>query len=254
MKACYVRRKPTDWSTPAVIHASYALRLAGKNRIRFPNFIRSELIWRIASAEPKDSEFPHLAYLAFLFAFRVPSEALVLQRAHKGGEVDLFTPQKEKALIACRAVDGVEVLIAKLAWRKNMPGGCIPKRPCFCPHDTPRARGLCPIRWLWPCVRAHRQPGEFLFQKVNANNVNRFTRKALSDLNPPAVQRYSSHGFRRGAPQELKESGAQWPIVAEVGKWKELSFRPYVDLSDELAESMAQLFIESYSFDSDEEC
>lgn len=56
-----------------------------------------------------------------------------------------------------------------------------------------------------------------------------------------------------GAAQELKESGAQWPIVAEVGKWKGLSFLPYVDLSDELTESMAKLFTESYSFDSYDE-
>ena len=69
----------------------------------------------------------------------------------------------------------------------------------------------------------------------------------------PAAERYSSHGFRRGAAQELKESGAQWPIVAEVGKWNGLSFRPYVDLPDELAEGMAHLFIDSYSFESDEE-
>ena len=41
--------------------------------------------------------------------------------------------------------------------------------------------------------------------------------------------------------------------MAEVGKWNGLSFRPYVDLPDELAEGMAHLFIDSYSFESDEE-
>lgn len=123
--ACYVLRKPVGWSTPAVIHAAYALRLVGKNRIRFTNFIRSELIRRIIRAEPKGSELPQLAYLAFLFAFRVPSEALMLQRAHKHDEVNLFTPHDEKALIACRVIDGKEVLVVKLAWRKHMPVGAL---------------------------------------------------------------------------------------------------------------------------------
>ena len=215
----------------------------------------SELSWSIISSEPKESEFPHLAYLSFLFAFRVPSEALVLQRAHKGGggEGDLFTPRGKRPLIACRIIDGREALIVKLAWRKHMPGGCIMKRPCFCARNTPRARGLCPIHWLWPWVRDRRKSGEFLFREINANNVNLFIRKSLSGLNAPEAQRYSSHGFRRGAAQELKESGAQWPILAGVGKWEGLSFRPYVDLSGELAESMAKLFSESYSFDSDDE-
>ena len=246
-------RKSVDWSTPAVIHAAYALRLVGGNRIRFPNFIRIELIWRIIKSEPKGSELPQLAYLAFLFAFRFPPEALLLQRARKNDEVNLFTPQGEKDLIAFRVIDGEEVLIVKLAWRKHMPGGCIMMRPCFCAHNTPRARGLCPIHWLWPWVRNHRQSGQFLFQRIDANNVNRYIRRSLANLNVPAAERYSSHGFRRGAAQELKESGAQWPIVAEVGKWNGLSFRPYVDLSGELADGMAKLFIESYSFESDEE-
>ena len=70
--------------------------------------------------------------------------------------------------------------------------------PCFCAHNTPRARGLCPIHWLWPWVRAHRRSGEFLFQKINVNNVNRFIRKSLSALNVPAALRYISHGFRMG--------------------------------------------------------
>ena len=56
-----------------------------------------------------------------------------------------------------------------------------------------------------------------------------------------------------GAAQELKESGAHWPIAAAAGNWKGVSFRAYVDLSDELAEGIAQLPIESYNCGPDEE-
>ena len=51
----------------------------------------------------------------------------------------------------------------------------------------------------------------------------------------------------------MKESGDQWLIVAAAGNWKGLSFMPYVDLSDEVADGIAQLFIESYNFNSDKE-
>ena len=69
----------------------------------------------------------------------------------------------------------------------------------------------------------------------------------------PADIRYRSHGFRRGEAQELKESGAQWPIVASAGQRGGLSFRCYVDLSDELSTSVEALFIQPYNFESGEE-
>ena len=252
-KVCYILRYPLDWSTKAVCHAAFGLRLAGQNRIRFPNFIRSELIWKMVTQLGPENEFARLAYISFLFAFRVPSEALLLRRAHKRDEVDLFTPQGDKALIACRNVGGSPVLFVKLAWRKHMPGGCIMKRPCFCPLETKRARALCPVHWFWPWVRNTCQSGDLLFKETNSRNVNRRLRRTFSTLKIPAANRYSSHGFRRGAAQELKENGSQWPIVAELGKWNGLSFKDYVDLSDELSHDMSKLFISNYNFQSDEE-
>ena len=41
--------------------------------------------------------------------------------------------------------------------------------------------------------------------------------------------------------------------MAGVGQWGGLSFRNYVDLSDELSRDMGQLFIHSYDFESDDE-
>ena len=252
-KVCYILRHPLDWATRAVVHAAYGLRLASSNRIKFPNFIRSGIIWKLIRFFNDDDEFVHLAYIAFLFALRVPSEALQICRAKKGDEVELFTPQREKALIAVRQINGVDTLVLKLAWRKHMPGGCILQRPCFCPHSTERAKALCPIHWFWPWVRRTCRSGHSLFKTVNARNVNRYIRHALARLRIPAANLYSSHGFRRGAAQELKESGSQWPIVAGVGQWNGLSFRNYIDISDELSRDMAQLFIHSYDFESDDE-
>ena len=128
------------------------------------------------------------------------------------------------------------------------------QRPCFFPHETDRPKALFPVHWLWPWVRRTCESGALLFRKTTGRNLNRCVRFALTKIRIPAANLYSSHGFRRGAAQELQESGSQWPIVGEVGKWKGTSFRSYVDLSDELSRDMAQLFIHSFNFDSDDEC
>ena len=145
------------------------------------------------------------------------------------------------------------MLIVKLAWRKHMPGGCILKRPCFCPHNNERASALCPIHWFWPLVRNSTKSGELLFKKIKQYNVNRYIRRALSNIAVPAAERYSSHGFRRGAAQELKETGSPFSIVGSLGQWSGASFKSYVDLSDELCRDLSKLLIHSYTFESDEE-
>ena len=248
LRNIYILRQSLEWSTRAVCHAAYGLRLAGNNRIRFPNFIRSELIWRLAAHFGDDDEFVRLAYISFLFAFRVPSEALLLRRAYKSDEIELFTPQKGKALIASRKIGNEQVLVAKLAWRKHMPGGFIAKRPCFCSLDTRRARALCPVHWFWHWARKNHKSGQNISRVRNARNVNRRLRQAFTALRIPAANRYSSHGFRRGAAQELKENGPQWPIVAEVGKRNGLSFKNYVGLSDDLSRDTSKLSISTYDF------
>ena len=251
-KACFVLRYPIDWYSPAVVYAARCLRAAGKRKIRFPNFIRSELVLRIIKHEGDDSEFARLAYLAFLFAFRVPSEALILQRASKNDEIELFTPQREKGLISLRRTPQGLMLIVKLSYRKNMPGGCIMRRPCFCKLGSKNAARLCPVHWFWPWV-TKRKSGQQLFPSLNGRNINRILRAILKKIHVPASERYTSHGFRRGAAQELKESGSQWPIVASLGQWNSLCFNGYVDVSDEMAQQVGKLFINSYEFESDDE-
>ena len=188
-------------------------------------------------------------FLAFLFAFRAPCVALLPQRAHRG--VRSTSPPPKGEGVNCAPCDRRPTgAHCKIDMAKTHARRAHYETPVLCAHNTNRARSLCPICWLWPWARANRRPGDFLFQKINANNVNRYIQKSLGNLNAPASQRYRSHGFRREDAQDLKESGAQWPIVASAGNWKSLSFRLYVDLPDELTASMAKLFIESYTFDS----
>ena len=76
--------EPLDWATKAAVHAAYGLRLAGANRIRFPNFIRIELVWRLLRCFGNEGELARLAFLSFLRALRVPPEALLVRRSRKG--------------------------------------------------------------------------------------------------------------------------------------------------------------------------
>ena len=65
----------------------------------------------------------------------------------------------------------------------------------------------------------------------------------------PEAGRYSSHGFRRGTTQEMKESGAPWSVVATCGVWRSSAFRGYVDLSRDVETVAHHLF--EVGFDSD---
>ena len=182
---------------------------------------------------------------------QVHSGPFLLKRSFKRGEITLFTPQSEKAIVACPAIAGQPVLVGKLAWRKHAPGGRIPRRPRLFPRKKERGGPLCQVHWFLPWFRASRRSGEPLFRRINARNVSIFLRKAPSQIAAPAAGRCSSSGFRWGDSRYLKAAGPQWPIVAAAGQWSGLSFRNYVGLSDELSRDMAQLFPQSYSFDSE---
>ena len=123
-KACFYLSLPTDWYTPAVVNASKGLTAAGKGKFRCPNFIRSEIALKVISAESPPSQFAQLAFCAFLFALRVPSEALISRRAFLGDPLDMSSPQTEKGLISFRFEWGFPKLVLKLAYRKNLPTGC----------------------------------------------------------------------------------------------------------------------------------
>ena len=91
-----------------------SLRLAGKSNFRFPNFLDRSAALKIIQLESAQCEFAKLAYIAYRFAIRIPSEALPLRRAYCADSLGRFTPQKEKALIAVRDPPGEEKLISKL--------------------------------------------------------------------------------------------------------------------------------------------
>ena len=242
-------RAPTTWLTPAVRHVARGLGKCRDRGFRFPNFTRSHLIAKIAANETARIEFAHACFFSFLFSFRVPSETLHLRRAFPTDRLEGFAPQLEKALIGVRAIDGQQFLSVKLTTRKNLDSGCILRRPCFCHLAAPKALKLCPAHVFWAEVRRRVHPGQLLFQSGTRRNFNRTLKAVLARLGIPYAERYSSRGFRRGTPQELKETGPPWSAVASSGIWRSPAFRGYLDMSRDADLGVSHLF--EVAFDSD---
>ena len=131
-KICFFIGSPVSWLTPAVRHVAKGLGKCQDNRFKFPNFIRIELLLRTIRHETVAIEFEQACRMSFLIAFRVPSETLQLVRAYRADEICAFSPHREKASIWVRTTPDGCFLVAKFKWRKNITGGCVLRRPCFC--------------------------------------------------------------------------------------------------------------------------
>ena len=76
--------------------------MSGGGGIPIPNFIKSSIEIEIIKREGIRSESPHLTYVAYLCATRVPSDAMPLSRAYKGDELCEPTEQREKGIMGVR--------------------------------------------------------------------------------------------------------------------------------------------------------
>ena len=124
--------------------------------------------------------------------------------------------------------------------------------PCFCNHvgQEAKLRGLRPIH-VWRrhvCCRV----GAFqlLVTEVNHRDVIRVTKTVSRKLEAPREASYISHGFRRGASQEIKERGGHRAALADLGGWRSLAFRGRVDTTADISRDTHRLLI--YNFDPDE--
>ena len=171
----------------------------------------------------------------------MPSATLQLKRAYSSDNLLDFDPQPDKTLIGTATVGKEQFLVAKFSWRKIITHGCILRRPCFFELGAAYAN-LCPVHCFWPAVRRRVAPGRSLFRKVNVGNFYRMLKAVLANLLVPEASRYSSHGFRRGTAQELKEKGSPWTAAATAGLWNSAAFRGYVDMSRDVEQGVARLF------------
>ena len=75
-KVCFFPNEAGACDAPDVRNVAKALKQAGKSNFRFPNFIRTPQVISTLQHEGAMGDFGLLAYAAYLFALRVPSEAL----------------------------------------------------------------------------------------------------------------------------------------------------------------------------------
>lgn len=116
-----------------------------------------------------------------------------------------------------RVVEGGPLLFAKFPRRGNLTSGCILRRPFYCHLSAAKAEALFPVHAVWPSIFRRVASGQPLFSRVNRRNFNRVLKAALAKSDAPEADRYISRAFRRGASQELKETGSPRHVVASSG-------------------------------------
>lgn len=216
-KAFFLLDHPINWATPAVKTLSTGIENAQDKSFQFPNLIQSRDLIAVLRHVKLDNELGQLVFMAYLFSLRVPSEALAARRAFSDGPLMQFTPQEDKALIGISTYKKTDVLVMKFAYRQNLRNGCVLKRPCICSGKSPLARLLCPPHSFWNLVKLRAGAGALLFPGFTANKFNLALKALMEDLRCDRSQEYSSKAFRRGATQEISETGSAIAVIITSG-------------------------------------
>ena len=109
------------------------------------------------------------------------------------------------------------------------------------------------MRFWWERVCSSVPPAHSLSSEISARNINRSIKAVFAKLGVSYARSYTSHGFRRGKAQELKESGSQWATVAGIGGRLSLAFRGYLGATSDISKATARLLIDDYGPSSSEE-
>ena len=147
----------------------------------------------------------------------MPSEALEFRRAFSDDPLTQYVHQAEKSLVGIRIYDSNAALAAKSAYRKNMRSGCILTRHSICAAPSALAASLCPIHRVWPVIRDRVAPGDRLFERRNCNSVNRVPKSTMVAIAYDQGGLFSSHAFRRGAADEMKNCASTFATILTTG-------------------------------------
>ena len=243
----------TRWDSAIVRSISRGLENSQDRSFAFPNFFFSKDLTALLDHEGPDSPFFQVAYMSYLFSLRVPSEALTMKRAFRDDPLTEFVPQTDKVLIGIRTYEATDLLVVKFAYRKNIRGGCVLFRPCICAEPDCRARTLCPLHAIWPRIRDRTLAGGLLFPMFSPCSLNRTFKVVMTKMGYRDGPKFSSHAFRRGATQEIKDSGSTLSVIIKSGTWTHAGYKSYLDLQADYAINISRFLIESLGSDSEEE-
>ena len=127
-------------------------------------------------------------------------------------------------------------------------------RPCFCEGGVLVPGSLCPIHIVWPTIRAHVLPGEFLFPNLQRSNLNRILKAVMARIGFKDAEKYTTYAFRRGCLMEIKRSQSTVAQIMKTAGWSSAQFKVYLDLAEDeeavIGSLMGQL---TTNIDSEEE-
>ena len=238
--------------TPEIRLIAKGLRNAHDKSFAFPNFIMASAVMRIILGQGWRSTVGMIAYLSYLFSLRAPSETLQLTIASPNEKLLKFNPHGPKALIGPRTYRDTTALVTQFRYRKNVRGGCILIRPCLCAMASPPTRTFCPVHGFCATNRGRLIPGGPLFPNTSANNFNQRLKRVMRDLNYEDGHRYSPHAFRRGATQEIINSGSTFPTILKSGICTSGGYKCYLGLRADEAINISSLLASVLDSDSDD--
>ena len=208
----------------------------------FANFTHPNDLFSILEHE-NNSALARAAYISYMFPLRVPSETLQLIRATSAEPLLKFLPRKPKVLIGVQTFEEIQVLVIKSKYRKNIRGCCIPLRPCLCYEPKMAARALTPAHFWRKLVCDSGRVGGPLFPETSANSANRQIKAAMEKLGYDQGREYSSHAFRLGETEEVKDPGSTFAAIIKSGTWAAAGCKPYLDIHRDEALNISRLLL-----------
>ena len=110
---------------------------------------------------------------------------------------------------------------------------------------------FCPAHGFWATDRCRLTPWDLLPPNRSANNSNQQLKRVTRDLSYVDGRRYSTHAFRRGSTQEIRNSGTTSPAIPKSGIWTSGGYKCYIYLRADEAVNISALLATALESDSD---
>ena len=154
-----------------------------------------------------DIEMAALMAVSRLFLFRVPSEALPLQRNGDHSSVLLC---ENKATVT-------------LAKRKNTRAPSELVRECCC---LTSGRALCAVHWLRRLKKLAPERGRVFTTPLH--RVRQILRNVAREAGVVDWCYVSTHSFRRGMAQDIMDTGCPLSVLLRAGGWSSAAYTEYL--------------------------
>ena len=126
------------------------------------------------------------------------------------------------------------MLVVRLASRKNAFFGQIIKRSCTCVSRSGASAhapaAMCPVHILGKWLSDNVAVGTKVFSNGVAARAARWLKIALVAREVRNFQSFGLHSLRRGAARALVDSGSDLATILKAGGWKSSAFAAYLDL------------------------